>query len=278
MRMSTDLKSELLRLLREDEEFRLAVMGLLGYTDLKSSVDRLAKTIREQSRAIEELVKAVKEQSRAIEELSRAVKSHEEGLTKLEDVVKELTKAVKSHEERLAKVEDAVKELVEVTRSHEERLARFEKPVEDVKKGVDDLKKIYERLDRRLSRVERTLENITVSAEEEANIVVQYLLKQRGITIETKPTTFNSKFEFDVYGTNGQVTIIGETKTRVGPGVIRRLTKRVDRARKKWPDRFRGRVVVVLYCLRALPGAVEEAERYGVWLIEDMKERTALRI
>jgi len=241
--MSTDLKSELLRLLREDEEFRLAIMGLLGYTDLKSSVDRLAGTV-------DELVRAVKELSRIVEELVRTARSHDERLTK--------------HDERLARVED--------------RLARLEHAVEDVKKGVDDLKKIYERLDRRLSRVERSLENITVSAEEEANIVVQYLLKQRGIAIETKPTTFNSKFEFDVYGTNGQVTIIGETKTRVGPGVVRRLTKRVDKARKKWPDRFRGRVVVVLYCLRALPGAVEEAERYGVWLIEDMKERTTLRI
>nr|MCG2880724.1 hypothetical protein [Vulcanisaeta sp.] len=234
------------------------------YSDLKSSVDELVRVVKELSRMVDELVRTVRSHD---ERLAR----HDERIAKLEDVIREqsrtieeLSRTVKSHEERLARVED--------------RLARLERTVEDVKKGVSDLRKIYERLDRRLSRVERTLENITVSAEEEANIVVQYLLKQRGIVIETKPVIFNSKFEFDVYGTNGQVTIIGETKTRVGPGVVRRLVEKVDRARKKWPDRFMGKVVVVLYCLRALPGAVEEAERYGVWLIEDMKERTALRI
>ncbi|MFP3214742.1 MAG: hypothetical protein RXR18_06030 [Nitrososphaeria archaeon] len=53
-----------MRLLREDEEFRLAVMGLLGYADLKSSVDRLVE---------------------AVNELTRAIKSHDERLARVED-------------------------------------------------------------------------------------------------------------------------------------------------------------------------------------------------
>ena len=62
--MGANLRGELLRLLREDEEFRLAVMGLLGYADLKSSVDRLVE---------------------AVNELTKLAKAHEERLARVED-------------------------------------------------------------------------------------------------------------------------------------------------------------------------------------------------
>jgi len=68
--MGANLRGLLLRLLREDEEFRLAVMGLLGYSDVKSSVDRLAE---------------------AVGELVKAVKAHDERLARLENAVEELT-------------------------------------------------------------------------------------------------------------------------------------------------------------------------------------------
>jgi len=62
--MSVDLRGLLLRLLREDEEFRLAVMGLLGYAYLKSSVDRLVE---------------------AVNELTKLAKAHKERLARVED-------------------------------------------------------------------------------------------------------------------------------------------------------------------------------------------------
>jgi hypothetical protein len=68
--MGANLRGLLLRLLREDEEFRLAVMGLLGYSDVKSSVDRLVE---------------------AVGELVKAVKAHDERLARLENAVEELT-------------------------------------------------------------------------------------------------------------------------------------------------------------------------------------------
>jgi hypothetical protein len=58
------LRGLLLRLLREDEEFRLAVMGLLGYSDVKSSVDRLVE---------------------AVNELTKLTKAHKERLARVED-------------------------------------------------------------------------------------------------------------------------------------------------------------------------------------------------
>jgi Chromosome segregation ATPases len=217
----------------------------------------------------------------AVEELTKAVRSHEDRLTKVEDrltrlenAVEELTKAVRSHEERLAKVEErltkvenrltrlerAVEELTKAVRSHEERLTRIERKMVNV--------------ERRLSRIERTLDNITISLEDEANYMVQYLLKQRGIVVKTSGIFFDSKYEFDIYGGDGDVTVIGEVKSRASPRTVQRLVNKVRRVMGKWPERFKGRVIIVLYCLRALPGTVEEAGRQGVWLMEDLEEKT----
>jgi len=121
--MSSSLKGELLRLLREDEEFRLAVMGLLGFSDLKSSVDRLVE---------------------AVNKLVRLAEAHEERLAKLEEritrieaAIEELTKIVKAHEERLAKVED--------------RLTRLETVVEKLANAVSVHSMRLDSFDRRLT-------------------------------------------------------------------------------------------------------------------------------
>ena len=145
--MGANLKGEFLRLLREDEEFRLAVMGLIGYADLKSSVDRLVEAVNELTKLARAHEDRLSRVEAAIEELTRAVKAHEDRLTRVEDrltrlenAVEELTKAVKAHEERLAKLEErmtnvedrlsrieaAIEELTKIVKAHEERLAKVE--------------------------------------------------------------------------------------------------------------------------------------------------------
>ena len=175
----------MLRLLREDEEFRLAVMGLLGYSDVKSSVDRLVETVNELTKAVrahEERLTRVEDRltrlENAVEELTKAIKSHDERLARLESAVEELTKAVKAHEERLTKVEDrlarlenAVEELTKAIRSHEERLTKVEdrltrlenaveeltKAVKEQSKAIEELAKIVKLHEDRLAKVEETI-------------------------------------------------------------------------------------------------------------------------
>ncbi|MFP3236724.1 MAG: DUF3782 domain-containing protein [Vulcanisaeta sp.] len=155
--MSVDLRGLLLRLLREDEEFRLAVMGLLGYADLKSSVDRLVE---------------------AVNELTKLAKAHDERLARLENAVEELTKAVRAHEERLTKVEDrlsrieaAIEELTRAVKAHEDRLTRVEdrltrlenaveeltKAVKEQSRAIEELAKIVKLHEDRLAKVEETI-------------------------------------------------------------------------------------------------------------------------
>jgi Uncharacterized conserved protein containing a coiled-coil domain len=135
------LKAELLRLLREDEEFRLAVMGLLGYVDIKSSVDKLVEAVKEQTRQIEELAKIVKTHEERLAKLEERLERLEDRLSRVEAALEKLTKIVESHEERLAKLEErlagveerlerlekTVEELARAVRSHDERLAAFDR-------------------------------------------------------------------------------------------------------------------------------------------------------
>ncbi len=96
-----NLKSEFLRLLREDEEFRLAAMALLGYTDLRQSIDRLVE---------------------AVNELVKIVKSHEMRLAKVEERLSKVEERVAGVEERLDRLGRAVEELVGAMRAFDRRL------------------------------------------------------------------------------------------------------------------------------------------------------------
>ena len=116
------MKGELLRLLREDEEFRLAVMGLLGFSYLKSSVDRLVE-------AVNKLVRLAEAHEERLVRL-------EERITRIEAAIEELTKIVKAHEDRLAKVED--------------RLTRLETVVEKLANAVSVHSMRLDSFDRRL--------------------------------------------------------------------------------------------------------------------------------
>ncbi|MEM2552958.1 MAG: hypothetical protein QXE02_05505 [Sulfolobales archaeon] len=140
-----------------------------------------------------------------------------------------------------------------------------------MKSDVSALKASVSRIDRRLSRVERILENITISIEEEARIVVEGFLREKGLEISLGSIVLDKRYEFDIYGSHNGIVIVGEAETRASEKLIDRLVKRVERARKKWPEKFTGNVIMVLYCLKYI-GDPKKAEEKGVWLIESTRE------
>ena len=250
LEMSANLKREILRLLREDEEFRYAVAGLLGLEDIRSALAELAEAVK----ALTEAVHALDSRTRSLESGLEAVKS---------DVA-----ALKSDVAALKSDVNALKSDV----------AALKSDVATLKSDVSELKVGHEKLRREVRSMRRTLESLTISEEEEANLVVTHLLREKGVSLETAPIAFDKKYEFDVYGTTGELTVIGEAKVRAGPKAVRKLVERIEEARRRWPEKLPGKVVKVLYCLRAAPGTVEEAEKLGVWLIESMREKTKLQL
>nr|WP_243666758.1 hypothetical protein [Vulcanisaeta sp. JCM 16159] len=278
-------------------------MGLLGITDVQSSIRQLVSAVGELTKTVQRLAEG---QDRLWQEV-RALREDQGRLWQENNKIWEEIKALREGQERLwqevrALREDqnklwqennkiwqeikALRESQDAMRTDINRLWEENKRInENIERLWQENRRINENIEklwqennkiwREIRSIRRTLEHVTLSIEEEANDVVQYFLRQRGIAVETKPTHFNSRFEFDVYGTNGQLTIVGEAKTRASPNTVRRVVEKIDDAVKAMPDKFPGRVIKVIYCLRAMPGAVEEANRLGVWFLESGRERNS---
>lgn len=67
------LRDELLRLLREDEEFRLAVLGLLGLEEVLKRIDENRSAIKSLQEQVKALQEAVLEQSRLLREVTASI-------------------------------------------------------------------------------------------------------------------------------------------------------------------------------------------------------------
>ena len=146
--------------------------------------------------------------------------------------------------------------------------------IQELIKGQEELRNDMRTVKAELRRLNKTVDRITAALEDEANDVVTYYLRQHGINIETSPVRLDSVYEFDIYGSNGQYTIVGEAKTRVSRRMVERITARVRNAVNAFPSKFPGKVITVIYCMRADPEAIEEARKQGIWLLESVREKT----
>ena len=253
MGLSPEDKKRFLKALEEDWEFRNAVMGLLGIQELLKGMAELRSTQVEVLKVLTELLNAQRE-------LVDRVGKLEAGFNELRDRVGRLEDRMDGFEKRIDSLEGRMDKLERRMDSLEGRMSKLEEGFNELKERVDKL--------------DRTMERITAALEDEANDVVTYYLRQRGINIETSRIHLDSVYEFDIYGTNGQLTIIGEAKTRLSKKMVEEVVARVRNAMSAFPDKFPGKVIIVIYSVRVDPETVEEARRQGVWLFESLREKT----
>ncbi|GAB6943481.1 hypothetical protein [Vulcanisaeta sp. JCM 14467] len=127
--------------------------------------------------------------------------------------------------------------------------------------------------EKREEEFRKLLEKIGPTLEEEANDMVQYHLKQKGIIMMTMPVEFPQGW-VDIYGTNMQYTVVGYTEAKVSKEFIARASEKLGIIISKNRDKFPGKVIRVVYCIRALPSAAERAGELGIWLLEEERELT----
>jgi len=110
------LKSRMLRLLKEDEEFRYAVAGLLGLEEILKRLDR-----------------------------------NEQELVRLRE---DMAKMFEKHEERFARIEEEIRRIwQEIERLREDMLKGFERHDLELAKLREDMVKGFERHDREIQRL-----------------------------------------------------------------------------------------------------------------------------
>jgi len=202
-RSSSFLKDQLLDLLDRDREFRYAVAGKLGLSEILGRLDRNEEAIRK---------------------LWEEVKSLREGQEKLWEEVKSL------------------------------------------REGQEKLWEGQEKISRDIRDMKNTLQRVTISMEDEAYEVISHELRARmGVNVEFSHQYVDDR-EIDIYGTAGDLCVIGEATVRLGAGLVRELDEKVELLGRARPELLRPRVLRVIYTVLATAEAAEEARRRGIWI------------
>jgi len=151
--MLNKFKDDILRLLKEDEEFRYAVVGLLGLQRLEEVIARLTDSHIELKNIVIRLSKA---QANMESRLSKV----EEAVIELRNTVIELKNIVIKQEERLTRVEDRLSKVEEMLEVHDKKfnaileelnihrvkLEEHDKKFNEVIAEIKDLRKVTNEL------------------------------------------------------------------------------------------------------------------------------------
>ena len=207
-----ELKQEFLKLLKEDEEFRLAVAGLLGYSEILKRLDRHEEEMKRIWESVEKLrqdfLTFVKEQEKRWEENNR----------KWEENNRRWEESNKRWEENWRRWEENVRRWEENSRRWEEAYKRFEA------------------IERRLSRVELSLgalTEVTLTRYVWEDLKEEIRFKGEEVITRLRSVIVDG-FEVDmIVETNKNVYVI-EVKVKPTIDDLRDLMKKVEVVRRRY--------------------------------------------
>ncbi|QGA53757.1 DUF3782 domain-containing protein [Sulfolobus sp. E5-1-F] len=174
------LKEDIIKLLKEDTEFRKQVEEILGISfinitlaDLKDILKGLLASMDKLRSSVDQLVDAqrraeerISKLENAVEQLIEGQKKHDERIAKLEESTRKLEQAVqeliegqKKHDERIAKLEESIQKLVDAQRRAEERISKLENAVEQLIEG-------QKKHDERIAKLEESTRKLEQAVQE----------------------------------------------------------------------------------------------------------------
>ncbi len=237
----SELKRKISKLLEEDEEFRYFVASKVGLLEILDRFRKYDEKFNEILKEIRELRRQANEHDRKFNEILARLDEHDR---KFNEIVARLDEHDRKFNEIVARLDE-----------HDRKFNEIMKEIRDIRIVVDRL---------------------AISLEEEASEVVSYFLRNKhGIDVDLG-VLHDRDIEVNIYGAVDDLCIIGEVAVRIGIAKVRELIKKVKYLVKMKPDYLRSNVVLVLYGARAMPGVVDEAKKYGIWVVTATKELTPL--
>ena len=261
------LKDDILRLLKEDEEFRYAVIGLLGLQRLDKIEEAVARLADIQARQEERLSRLEEAWIRSEERLAKV----EGRLVRVEERLVKVEERLEEHDRKFNEIIDELKDLRRISNEHTRILNKHTEI-------LDEHTRILQKYDERLRNIESYIEKTSITLEEEAREVIAYRLREKDIVIMSIGNLILPDIEIDIYATDTNICVIGEAKTRVSANLIEEVDKDIEKLCKKYPNYLKDKVIKVVYGMQVLPNAVDEARKRGIWLITANKEYTELVI
>jgi hypothetical protein len=120
-------------------------------------------------------------------------------------------------------------------------------------------------MSRVLRYLTRYVEEVSITLEEEGLSIIERRLRQRGIVVKLRMLV-KPYIEMDIYGSNGSLTIVGETKTRLAPRHLKLLERKIEKIEMNEPELLKGMVVKTIYAMWVHPEAYEECIAKSIWL------------
>ena len=187
------LKRQLLELLDKDIEFRYAVAGYLGLSEILKRLDSIEESIRklwENQNKLWEEVRALREDQHRLWEEVRALR---EGQNRLWEEVKSLREG----QDRLW---ESVNKLWEGQNKLWENVNKLWEEVRSLRLGQEEMRGELRGLCKDVGDLKKTVERLTLSLEEEARSIIAHRLKQElGIEVELERVSVDT-MEINVYG------------------------------------------------------------------------------
>lgn len=185
--------------------------------------------------------------------------------------ISEIMKRLDSHEEKMAQILDEVKKLWEEVKGLRESQEKIWEEVRALRKG-------QEKLWREVKHIHVTTDRLALSLEEEARSFIAHRLKQElGIDVELDRVFVDSE-EIDIYGATGDICIIGEATTRLGPKRVQRLIRRIELIKQGRLELLRKKIIKAIYTYVAVPQALEVAINNKVWVLDWQRNLTPIAI
>jgi len=233
-----ELKSEILRLLKEDEEFRYAVAGLIGLGEILKRLDK-------HDEKFNEIIARLSEHDRKFTEIMARLSEHDK---KFNEIMTRLSE----HDRKFTEIMTRLSE-------HDEKFNAIMAEIRDIR--------------RELREIRTYMERTSLTLEEEAWEVLSSKLRKISIDVKLSRLILPD-LEINIYGVKDDLCVVGEASIRTGIGIIESIDKKIEELKKRYPEYLRKRIIKTIYTMWTTEDAVEEAKKRRIWLVRTLKELT----
>jgi len=217
----SNLKDELLRLLREDEGFRIEVMRLLSIINVNASLNQLIESVNKLTKSIEDLREEVR-------------KLWEENHRIWEEISKLREENRKIWEENQKIWEEINEDLREEVRKLWEENHRIWEEIRELRKNHEDLARTVKGISRDLGGLSRTVGKLV--EQDIRHYLPGWVRERYDITVDRiRRLRLDSEAEFDGFVETEDKVLLIEIKTTLRSRDIRDLARKVDRYRERAP-------------------------------------------
>jgi len=250
----SSFKEEVLKLLREDENFRLEVMRLLGIVNTNASLNQLTDSVNRLTKAVEELKEEIRklweENHRIWEEMG---KLREENQRIWEDI---------------HRIWEEISKLREENRKIWEEIHKLWEEVRELRRNHENLTRTVRGVSRDLGGLSRTVGKLV--EQDIRHYLPGWVRERYGIAVDrVRRLRLDSEAEFDGFVEAEDKVLLIEIKTTLRSRDIRDLARKVDRYRERAPG---GKLIIpiVAYSMEgeSLGRLLNAAKAHGITLVK----------